>query len=320
MSSFRFRSLIFFVFVILILELSLRLSGIYTTLAEKNFYEFVNPFHQNFQPHYKPNSSSKMITDEFNFSYFFDEYGFRNEKIMLDKAHAVAFGDSFTEGMGTHQDSTWVKFLSAKLNVSIYNAGKIGSDPYFYLQEYKSLRKIFNGKSVIVLLNYSDIADFRFRHSKNISQNVNINLYQHLHLYRLYSHFFLRKDYMFLDKNNRNPVLEKILSDITATLVQLNKECKKDNRKLLVLIHPLPQQYYKNLDSRLDFNYVENLVAQLNLNHVKTFSIRKDMEKLIKTKEEWRKISWEIDGHFNAKGYESLAHVIYDKLKATKDF
>jgi len=315
------KKILIFVFLFFVSsELILRLSQFYATHTEKTINVFINPFKQKFEGHYKANSEHEINTTEFSFRHIYDKFGFRNESNLSKDAEILAFGDSFTEGMGTHQDSTWVKFLSQKLDKTIYNAGKIGSDPHFYLNEYRRIRNNINVDKVIVLLNFSDIADFRFRHSKEIKCDVNINLYKNLHLYRFYNHFLLGKDYMFLQKKNRKELLKKILEDIITTIIELDKECKEDNRKLLVFIHPLPQQYYKNLDSRLNFNYIENLAFQLNLNCVKTFSLRNDLEKLIETKENWRKISWEIDGHFNAKGYKSLADVIYSKLMTTKDF
>ncbi len=312
-----FLSLIIFTFSS---ELILRFSQIYSTQTEKTLNVFINPFKQKFEGHYNPKVIEEVSTKEFTFKHFYDEFGFRNSIGSSKFSEILVFGDSFTEGLGTHQDSTWSKFLSRQLDTPIYNAGKIGSDPHFYLEEYKRLRKKVNSKYVLVLLNYSDIADFRFRHSKDIKCDVNLKLYENLHLYRFYNHFILGKDYMFLDKRNRSAVLKKILKDITSTLIQLNESCLKDDRKLFVFIHPIPQQYYKNLDSRLDFNYVENLDVLLKSNNVRVFSLRKEMEKLVVNQESWRNISWQIDGHFNAKGYEILAQTIYNKFSITKDF
>jgi len=301
-------------------ELILRLSQIYSTQTEKTLSVFIDPFKQKFEGHYNRKVVEEVSIREFTFKHSYDEFGFRNSMGNSKFSEFLVFGDSFTEGLGAHQDSTWPIFLSRQLNTPIYNAGKIGSDPHFYLKEYKRLRKKVNSKYVLVLLNYSDIADFRFRHSKDVKCDVNMKLYENLHLYRFYNHFVLGKDYMFLDKGNRSDVLKEILEDITSTLVQLNESCLKDDRKLFVFIHPIPQQYYKNLDSRLDFNYIENLVALLKSNNVKAFSLRKEMEKLAVTQEKWRNISWQIDGHFNAKGYEILAQTIYNTLLTTKDF
>jgi hypothetical protein len=311
---------IFFLIFSVLFEIFLNCFGVYSTQSEKTFGHFVNPFEQQFNGHYNSCFRQNIHCEEFQFMHTYDKYGFRNCDNEYLKSEILVFGDSFTEGMGAHQDSTWSKFLSRQLDTPIYNAGKIGSDPFFYLKEYKRLRKKINAKSVFVLLNYSDIADFRFRHSKDVKCDVNLKVYEKLHLYRFYNHFILGKDYMFLDKGNRSTVLKRILEDITSTIVQLNESCLKDNRKLFVFIHPLPQQYYKNLDSRLDFNYIENLVTLLKLNDIKTFSLRKDMEKIVATEKKWRNISWQIDGHFNAKGYEILAQLIYNKLLTTKDF
>jgi hypothetical protein len=50
----------------------------------------------------------------------------------------IALGDSFTEGVGTSYDMTWLKVVEARLATAMpdrtfvaYNAGVSGSDPWF---------------------------------------------------------------------------------------------------------------------------------------------------------------------------------------------
>lgn len=82
------------------------------------------------------------------------------------------------------------------------------------------------------------------------------------------------------------------------------------------LIHPLPQEYYKVLDSRLDFKEIDKLHNLLKNKNIEVYNLREDFEKRLHTKEDWKNHSWEIDGHFNEKGYSLMAKLIYEKISS----
>jgi hypothetical protein len=42
----------------------------------------------------------------------------------------VGLGDSFTQGVGTPPDSTWLKYIERKLDLKTLNAGIGASNPY----------------------------------------------------------------------------------------------------------------------------------------------------------------------------------------------
>jgi hypothetical protein len=64
----------------------------------------------------------------------------------------MVFGDSFTEGVGTSQDSTWPELLENNLrlstnhNIEVMNFGSNGSDPIKELYKFKKYGSIFNQK------------------------------------------------------------------------------------------------------------------------------------------------------------------------------
>ena len=82
----------------------------------------------------------------------------------------IALGDSFTEGVGTAYESTWVKVVEKELaahlpgrQVTTINAGISGSDVYF---EYVLLREkllSYHPDLVIVGINHTDVVDIIIR-------------------------------------------------------------------------------------------------------------------------------------------------------------
>ncbi|MFO7789644.1 MAG: hypothetical protein R6V32_03660, partial [Bacteroidales bacterium] len=125
---------------ILLIEILLRLSGWKATYTEKRYGFYKVPFvHQNNEYWINPgNRQNKLEAGEFSYARNENSLGYRDKEWrweeMKDKTRILALGDSFTEGDGTHTDSTWLNFFERKLNDTSYyfmNGGICGSDPVF---------------------------------------------------------------------------------------------------------------------------------------------------------------------------------------------
>ena len=90
----------------------------------------------------QPHSVKWNSGPEFSFRHSYNSFGLRDVEFVPKADNSdyliLALGDSFTEGIGTNQDSTWLKFLCNRLKYQYgnreiigYNGGSAGSDPFF---------------------------------------------------------------------------------------------------------------------------------------------------------------------------------------------
>ena len=133
------------VFALLIGEAYSRISPKHLTYAERLLNR---PYSSPFIPqesgwlHVRtPNSVFQEKKEEFNFITHSNSIGMSDREYNIDKParsyRIAAFGDSYTEGIGTVPDSTWPRLLQYMLrqtnsdSVEVMNCGISGSDPLF---------------------------------------------------------------------------------------------------------------------------------------------------------------------------------------------
>jgi lysophospholipase L1-like esterase len=135
------------------------------TFERENGYLFTNP----------ANKSRLISNNEFSYPHRYNNEGLRNKDIPVEKQkneiRLIALGDSYTEGVGAPQDSTWPVLFENGLQKSappgnfytVINAGVYGSDPFFesYLLKARLLK--YKPDIVMVAINNSDINDVEER-------------------------------------------------------------------------------------------------------------------------------------------------------------
>lgn len=300
----------------------LRLTGLYNTQSEKGRGSFIDPYqpqHPGWQYHHTPNQILSSVLPEFVFEHRYDSLGYRNDATP-DSAEILAFGDSFTEGVGAPQDSTWPALLEAKSGLRVYNAGVMGSDPAYYLMALKQRFTRLHPRAVLVLLNYSDVYDVMMRGGMerfDTDSSVHYKtapwympLYRYSHCFRAFLHIVLQYDFMFNSPANREKNTDQALETIALILKEMNEHCTAHGISFKVFIHPIPGEYYKQLDSRTDFKKIDLLTDKLNQCGVSYMSLRDEMEARLPSAEDWKAVSWPLDGHFNRLGYETVADIM----------
>ncbi|HQQ74507.1 MAG TPA: SGNH/GDSL hydrolase family protein [Pseudomonadales bacterium] len=88
---------------------------------------------------------------EFSLVLTTDSNGFRNQQV-LEKYDMVAVGDSFVAGSHVSDHQAWVDQLRQQTGQSIYNLGVSGSNPLVYLNNFITLGRKLQPKTVVVML------------------------------------------------------------------------------------------------------------------------------------------------------------------------
>lgn len=238
----------------------------------------------------------------------------------------IGLGDSFTEGDGTDQDSTWLKFLSHDLEKYSFkktpvfmNAGVCGSDPFFEYMLLKEKLLKYKPDLLIVAINETDINDIiirggveRFLPDGTVKYNDPPwfePIYASLHISRL---IFIN-DTKFNDQliSCKKVDVEKAMTKIFQCVLLFDQLSKEKHFKLLLVTHPLSKEIAVNKLKLAD-------VADKIKKETKIYFL--DMLEYISTKEGigQKNVSeyfWKFDGHHNSKGYAAFARGIEWKLK-----
>jgi len=223
----------------------------------------------------------------------------------------ICLGNSFTEGIGTMQDSSWPKQLEKRLNkntkrkFTVFNAGMSGSDPFF---EYMLLEKKmlnYNPNLVLVALGSSDFGFYRFRggFERFTSDGYRFrkapsreSLYALSYIYRLILNNIFMYDNL-LSPAEQNDERIKSTSDIEECInrfVKLSHEKHFDLR--IIFIDDGGDKY---------FPLIYKLTKQNKIPIFNMFKYNNDIEKLYLS--DRSKYYWPQDGHCNSKGYGLIA-------------
>ena len=313
--------------IILILEIGLLFTGRLASYSEKNFGVYQSAYDASkFKPLFVwgKNDSVYSAQTEFAFSYQTNQYGLLkdpNTKHSSKEKTIVFLGDSFVLGVGAPQDSSLPVLLEKQLNTSVINAGIPGSDPFFEKRLIDSIFKVQSHHNYLLMLNFSDIYDYvirggeeRFINNSKVQFHTPPAIekyYQHSFIVRAFCHQFLKLDYSLLNKKE----LEQRKTEAIASYLELVKNLSSEVN-LIVIIQPYARQYANNstvLAEVLNFDYLNKLALSLEENQIQYINLDKRMQEII-DHHNYLEYSWEIDGHYNAKGYRLISEILAEEL------
>jgi len=275
------------------------------------------------------NSSEYVRKPEFSYIHNFNSLGLRDKEPVLDSnlRTIIGLGDSFTEGVGSPQDSTWLKLMEGNLNrldqnlkIQTINGGYIGSDPIaeFILLERKLIK--YMPEIVIVCINNSDISDLIVRGGKERFNNRIVKyqtgpwwefFYSYSYIFRSIAHSIFNVNYLLL--TNKQYEIEKDLAikKLKEIICQDYKDlAKKHSFKLAVILHPM-QHELEQKDFVLDDLYLElkkdSTLLTINL-YNEYYAFQKDNEN------NFMDLYWPKDLHHNSSGYKLWADIVSDKI------
>ncbi|HPW67741.1 MAG TPA: hypothetical protein PLS84_11770 [Salinivirgaceae bacterium] len=275
------------------------------------------------------NSIDYLRKPEFAYTHTFNSLGLRDKEPILDTSIVtiIGLGDSFTEGVGSPQDSTWLKLLEGNIKrlypnkkMQTLNAGVNGSDPIaeYLLLERQLIR--YNPKIVIVCINNSDISDVIVRGGNERFTNGTVKysdgpwwefFYSYSYIFRSIIHSFFNLNYLLLtDKQNEieNKIaIEKLKESINTEYKNL---AKKYSFKLVVVLHPmqweLEQKKFMLKDLSSEFKK-DTSILTINL-YNEYYGFQKNSQY------NFNDLYWQTDLHHNSTGYMLWADILTHKI------
>lgn len=324
-------AVIIFLLLWLCIETFLRMEGLNMSYNERNNSYYSSGFSARFE---KSEENSHLLVHpeyytgiihrkEFSCKIICNNEGLRDIDHPVKKEEneyrIICLGNSFTESIGASKDSTWPKLLENRLKpiikkkLTVFNAGKGGSDPFFEYMLLKECLLKYEPDLVLLTLGSSDFDFYTFRggFERFTPESVQFRkgprwekLYAVSYIFRFlindqlhYRKFLLPEDY------KKDSV--KAMNDIdqcTRQFYQLSLE----NKFRLVVV------FYDDRDNRYTF-LINKLKQEKMIPVIDLFEYNKNVEKI--TRHNKSIYYWPVDGHYNAKGYDLLARGVLWNLK-----
>ncbi|MDB5282356.1 MAG: lipolytic protein family [Bacteroidota bacterium] len=308
--------------------------GYYSLALRQKFRYFTTPF----LPHNAtgwfhtsaPNSTSVFKNGEFNYSHHYNHEGIRDVEIAVIKKKTemriAAFGDSFTEGIGAPQDSSWPALLNnlfvinGDTEVKVINAGCAGSDPFFeeYLFNYKISK--YQPGVVMVAINNSDIDDIveRGGYERFLPDStVKINdspwwepIYASSIVSRLVVRNIFHYNFQLMKEKEENVRRLEALEKLKQPIAEFIRLSKQNNFKLIIIFHPMIEELGKKEVS------LSPLISWTKNQPVTVIDLYDEYNHYFETNHlNPKDFYWTSDRHHNSKGYQLWSNFVYGKLK-----
>lgn len=234
-------------------------------------------------------------------------------------------GDSFTEGVGTPNDSTIPVQLGillnqdSKLDYEVWNAGVSGSDPIYCHKLFVDKLQPFSAELVILIMNNSDIIDLIFRdgYERFLDDGTSkfkpspwiLPFYKYSHSLRMIFQT-LGYDEALLSPSEKEKESKIAITKISESLTKFYNSCQQNGTNFIVVFHAFPGEYRDGFNS--EGNILE-LTPHLDANQIPYISLHEPMGKYL-NRENIDSYSWPIDGHYNGKGYHIMAKCIFEEI------
>lgn len=323
-----FRSIFIYCLVILALvEIGLRLTGKLKTYSEKNFELYRSAYStEGVKPLYlwSKNDSIRPRQVEFDFEYHTNAYGLVDDRPLhsCDKGNSLIYlGDSFVFGVGAPQDSSLPRLLENRLGTTIVNAGIPGSDPFFEKRLIDSIFAPLGFQHYLLMVNFSDIQEYLIRGGEerfSVQGEVNYREspwietpYQYSYIVRAIVHGILKYDFSLISPAES----KKLRLEAVNAYSQLLSEIATKH-ELIVVLQPYPRQYTQSgtvLSQVLDYAFLEELNTQLQAKGVRSIDLNTQLQTVLHA-ENYLDYSWQLDGHYNSKGYALLSEILANEL------
>ena len=314
---------------VLIGEISLRVWGKYDSYREKKGEFFYNVVYE------KTNLDNKKLFEIFNTRLSLTNPSYKEgfESKAEDEFRILGVGDSFTEGIGTSNDSTWLKLLETRLNegaglkrIKTFNAGISGNDPFFEYILLKEKLLAYQPDLIIVAINNSDISETivrggpeRFLPDSTIEFREGPwyeTLFGMSYICRVFVIEVLKYDWLFLTPEERKREESAAIDKIYLRLLQFGQLAKENDLNILLVFHPMIEEV---VSGNMSFDEtIEKLSTEPHLKVLNLLDYFLNEENM--SSENVGDYYWENDKHHNSRGYELFAKGIEKNILKMQEY
>jgi hypothetical protein len=299
-------------------------------------FQYIAPFNSegsSFYHVWPENAQHFLKNSEFSFSRKTNSLGFPDKEWSIDKEpgtiRILCLGDSFTEGDGADDDSSYVAFLRRKLSeeglmAEVMNAGTCGSDPVFNFKNLEDRLWVYKPDIIVQTISHDDIfSDIAVRGGmERFKEDGQLRyrkapwwepLYAVSHIFRAFVHSRGVPVNLLPDKYSRIETYESMLLDFFE---QYANSARLHHAQLMVVLLPLKRET-SSQEFGADFSRLSSHFEQQEevvwLDLLPCYR-----ERILASGKAPSDFYWKIDGHHNSEGYQMMADCIFYELQKLK--
>jgi lysophospholipase L1-like esterase len=293
----------------------------------KSFYSATgeSKYHANL-----PNKKHWITKQEYNYERFANSLGFSDREWSLTKKkyekRILALGDSFTEGDGAPDDSSYVSLLREKLDadslVYVMNAGVCGSDPFINFVNYRDRLSNYHPGIILQTLSSGDInVDLMVRGGmERFLLDGTVQFKKAPWWEPIYAVSFLSRFYFNAGGYNqlllRDADIAASKKELDEQMIELFKNyaalAQKNQCKLVIVLQPFLGEVNSNA---YQYDFTEILSALKKRDNISVIDLLPFYRQEIRLEHTVaQNYYWPIDGHHNSTGYRLMAEGIYEQL------
>lgn len=311
------------VFTCIAIEYVFRITHLFTSYSERRVGFYQSIYDASNSDFWLTGHTGKytLSTPEYTYSRVANSMGYGDNEWPLpgnDSCFRImALGDSFTEGDGTHADSTWLKFLERKCNnqnTLFMNAGLCGSDPVYAYKTLTDKLIDYRPHMLILCVNNSDIFDAIVRGGFERFENDGVKwkspprwepLYAVFHLMRPIINVFYSKG--MVPRHRKAEIEKQAVGVLIEAISKFQSFCSSHNTLFVCVVHPMREELWAK-------NYMhETIVNYCSSHQIVCIDLFQWFEQNL-SEEEFLRCFWIYDGHHNAFGYSNMANGIWQQL------
>jgi lysophospholipase L1-like esterase len=279
---------------------------------------------------YMPGGPYRFTTSEYSHYRDINSLGLTGPEFIREKApgeyRILALGDSFTEGLGTPADTTWVKVTEARLQeryperrITSINAGMSGNDVFTEQMMLKEKLLPFNPDLIILALNTSDMNEIivrggseRFQPDGTVAYRNGPRwepLYGLSYIWRAIAHQVLGYNFLLIKSRDMPARGREAAGLLDAALKSIRDLCRAKGIDFIVISHPHANEVMQGEYGDAAYNdLVASIEGERDLQFVDL--LKYYTQHGIITAETAQQFYWPIDLHHNTKGYQIMGEAI----------
>jgi lysophospholipase L1-like esterase len=326
-------------FIVVALELFLRFgTAHYSTYQERvGNDDYVSVFDQNWftaTNAYPPHDSIIRHRSEFTHVRTTNSLGLAERRIPLTtrpgEYRVVALGDSYTEGMGTVYDSTWVNVAQRHLAtlrpndaITFINGGIAGSDVHSAYMLLKDRLLQLAPDLVVIATNASDVTDVVIRGGMERFQPDGAIItksgprwepvYAVSFVFRFWIRTVLGYNHVFVKNRRSDRIYAQAVGEIREAIDSIAAIGIREGFATMVVLHPVD---WESQNDRWSFGY-DKLALDLEQNDdvavLDLLEYYRSHE--LTTPDNVGSFFWPIDGHYNATGYRAMGEAVAETIQ-----
>ena len=309
-------------------EIVFRIIGKYPTYTERTgMGGYVSPFEAGGSSWYRihpANEKCEYSTKEYTASWLANNEGLNDKMFTTSKAgtRMMILGDSFTEGAGASNDSSYPKQLAKILKDSlaasseVWNCGVSGSDIFFEYVLFRDKLLKYNPDMTVVTINGTDILETMTRGAfERFNEDGTVHykeapwfepFFAHSSLVRRFVFDVCKYNWLFIKKADEQKVNDAVIQQLFMAMDSFANLCLQKNIKLLFVFHPGQIEVEKR-----DKYLVEPQITYCRKQGYHYLDVREQFYQMGIDTAHAAMLYWPIDGHFNNRGYNYFARGVW---------